>query len=123
MDSDVLKFAQKQEQQMIDFIRDADVLIIDSQYDREEYPRHMGWGHGCLDHVVNLAMRAEVKKLFLFHHDPSHDDKKISDMVGYARKLVKEAKSFVQVDAAQEGLIVELTSEKSSGAKPPKRKA
>ena len=93
---------------MIEFIRGSDVLIIDSQYDRDEYPDHLGWGHGCLDHVVSLGLRADVKKLFLFHHDPAHDDKKISSMVEYARKLVKEGKGTVEVDAAREGLLVEL---------------
>jgi len=127
-DPEALRFAEQQEQQMINFIRGADLLIIDSQYDREEYPAHMGWGHGCLDHVVDIAVRAEVKRLFLFHHDPAHDDKKISEMVAYARKLVKAAKSSLQVEAAQEGVTAEFGSgnvlrEKSSSHKRAKRKA
>ena len=107
-DPAALEYAKKQEQQMIDFLRGSEVLIMDAQYDREEYPEHAGWGHGCLDHVVGLALRGEVKKLFLFHHDPSHDDAKISEMVAHARQLVKTAKGTVQVDAAREGATVEL---------------
>jgi len=117
-DPEALKFAKKQEQLMMDFIRGSDILIIDSQYDREEYPEHIGWGHGCLDHVVGLALRAEVKKLFLFHHDPAHDDAKISQMVADARKLVKASKSTLQVDAAQEGVTVELGSVSPARTKP-----
>ncbi|HEY5040720.1 MAG TPA: MBL fold metallo-hydrolase, partial [Verrucomicrobiae bacterium] len=60
---------------MIEFVRDADVFILDSQYDRAGYRRHTGWGHGCLDDSVALALKAGVKKLVLFHHDPDHDDK------------------------------------------------
>src|SRR5205085_9952669 len=93
---------------MIEFLRGSEVLIMDAQYDRDEYPEHLGWGHGCLDHVVDLALRAEVKKLFLFHHDPAHDDAKISQMVTHARKLVETVHGIMQVEAAREGLAIEL---------------
>ena len=53
------------------------MLILDSQYDAAEYERHAGWGHGCVDDSVALALAAKVKQLCLFHHDPDHDDKQI----------------------------------------------
>lgn len=91
-----------------DFVRDADVLILDAQYDAKEYKTHMGWGHGCLDDVVSLAIEAKVKRLFLFHHDPDHDDAKISAMVEHAREMVRAAGSALRVDAAREGEVVKL---------------
>jgi phosphoribosyl 1,2-cyclic phosphodiesterase/CheY-like chemotaxis protein len=102
------EYAQSQERRIIAFLRGVDILIMDAQYDREEYQRHKGWGHACLDDVVALALKAEVKKLFLFHHDPDHEDGKISEMAEYARKLVKAQNGKLQVDAAREGLVVEL---------------
>ena len=98
---------------MIEFVRSSEVLIMDAQYDRHEYQEHVGWGHGCVDHVVGLALRAAVQNLFLFHHDPAHDDSKISQMVAHARGLVKEAKGSLQVEAAREGNTVELKSLKA----------
>ena len=103
-----IEYARAQEEKMIDFVRGADVLILDAQYDRAEYVRHVGWGHGCVDDVVALAMRAEVKRLFLFHHDPDHDDAKVESMLAHARKLVAAQNSSLQVDAAREGEIVKL---------------
>ena len=93
---------------MISFLRGVDILIMDAQYDRAEYEQHRGWGHACLDDVVALALKAEVKKLFLFHHDPDHDDAKIAEMAEEARKLVKAQNGRLQVDAAREGLVLEL---------------
>ena len=81
---------------------------MDSQYDAREYPDHLGWGHGCLDEVVALALAAEVKHLFLFHHDPGHDDAKIGEMVALARQMVSDRKGALLVDAAREGLVVPL---------------
>lgn len=103
------KFIQKENQKLIDFLRGVDVLIMDAQYDRVEYQRHLGWGHGCLDDVVCLALDAQVKQLWLFHHDPDHDDAKISSMVEYARRLVSARNGTLRVEAAKEGAVVELT--------------
>lgn len=91
------------ENKLLTFVRGADVLIIDSQYDREEYKTRIGWGHGCVDDVVRLAVMAKVKKLYLFHHDPLHDDAFIRDMVRRAKELIAEAGSNLPVEAAREG--------------------
>jgi phosphoribosyl 1,2-cyclic phosphodiesterase len=93
---------------LINFLRGTDVLIMDTQFDTQEYRQHTGWGHGCLDDVVALALQAEVKKLFLFHHDPNHDDEQISRMLAHARQLVAARKGKLQVEAAREGVTVEL---------------
>jgi phosphoribosyl 1,2-cyclic phosphodiesterase/ActR/RegA family two-component response regulator len=91
------------EQKLAAFVKGADVLICDSQYTREEYAKHVGWGHGCVDDVVRFAIRGEVKRLYLFHFDPSHDDRFISGMLMHARALVQEAGSTLRVEAAREG--------------------
>ena len=102
--NEALKYASEQDQKIIGFIQDADVLIIDAQYDDAEYQSHVGWGHGCVDDVVALALFARVKQLFLFHHDPDHDDAQISRMLVWARQLVALQGETLAVDAAREGL-------------------
>lgn len=101
---EALKYASDQDQKIIEFLRDADVLIIDAQYDDAEYQTHAGWGHGCVDDVVALALFARVKQLFLFHHDPDHDDAQISKMQEWARQLVAFQGETLAVDAAREGV-------------------
>ena len=93
---------------LIDFIREADVLILDSQYDRAEYKKHTGWGHGCVEDSVALALRAGVKKLILFHHDPDHDDKTIDTHVRHARALVRQQQGSLKIEAAREGMTIQL---------------
>ena len=100
--------ARNGEHKLAEFVRGVDVLVMDSQYDAEEYERHIGWGHGCVDEVVALAIEAQAKRLYLFHHDPNHDDAKISEMVAHARALATAQGSTLQVEAAREGLTVEL---------------
>lgn len=91
------------EKNLTEFIQDVDVLIIDAQYTGAEYREHIGWGHGCVDDVVQLALEARVKRLFLFHHDPGHDDRAISAMLMHARDLANQAGSTMRVEAAREG--------------------
>jgi len=96
------------DREMIEFIRDADVLVLDSQYDRAEYQKHLGWGHGCVDDSVALALKAGVKKLVLFHHDSAHDDKKIDSFLKHAHRLVTKQKGKLKVEAAREGMTIQL---------------
>jgi phosphoribosyl 1,2-cyclic phosphodiesterase/ActR/RegA family two-component response regulator len=91
------------EKNLTEFVKGVDVLIIDSQYNAEEYRSHIGWGHGCVDDVMRFALAAHVKRVFLFHHDPSHDDRFISAMLMHAREVVQKAGSTMRVEAAREG--------------------
>jgi phosphoribosyl 1,2-cyclic phosphodiesterase len=55
-------------------IAGADLVIYDSTYTEEEYPRFAGWGHSTWTQGARLAEAAKVKTFVAFHHDPSHDD-------------------------------------------------
>lgn len=106
---DTTRFAKERDVRFMEFIRDTDIVIADAQYDREEYLKHVGWGHSCSDDVVALGLEAGVKKLFLFHHDPDHSDAHVAQMLASARKQVAEAGSNMIVEAAREGMEVVLT--------------
>jgi phosphoribosyl 1,2-cyclic phosphodiesterase/CheY-like chemotaxis protein len=112
-----IEYARNQDQKTIKFLRGTDVLILDAQYDCEEYKQHVGWGHGCVDDAVLLSLAAEVKQLFLFHHDPDHDDDKVELMLAYARKLVSARNGSLRVEAAREGLTVEYAPTVSAARK------
>jgi len=93
---------------LIEFLRDADVLIIDSQYTDEEYRSHVGWGHGSISTAVSQARDAHVRKLVLFHHDPRHDDEMIDRMVESARALAADSGDRLSIEAAREGAEITL---------------
>jgi ribonuclease BN (tRNA processing enzyme) len=64
---------------------DADILFHDCQYTDAEYPAHMGWGHSALSHTLQMAHRCRVRRVLLFHHDPSHSDDALDAMLEVAR--------------------------------------
>jgi phosphoribosyl 1,2-cyclic phosphodiesterase/CheY-like chemotaxis protein len=102
------EFAVSEDHKIVEFIKDVDLLIMDAQYDGQEYREHAGWGHGCVDDAVALAGRGAVKKLYLFHHDPDHGDDVIARMVEQAQKLAAKSPVKLQVEAAREGEVCEL---------------
>jgi ribonuclease BN (tRNA processing enzyme) len=93
---------------LIEFLRAADLLIVDAQYTDEEYQRHVGWGHGSVSSVVSLAADADVKRLLLFHHDPNHDDEMVDKIVDKARMQIAQVGKSIAVEAAREGSEVIL---------------
>ena len=63
----------------------ADLLIHDAQYTRSEFAEKAHWGHCTVDYAVKVAQEAGVKRLVLFHHDPSHGDELVDRLLADAR--------------------------------------
>jgi phosphoribosyl 1,2-cyclic phosphodiesterase len=92
--------------ELIEFIRGTDLLIHDAQYLHEEYvsavkPRK-GWGHSTVDLATEVAKKAGVKRLALFHHEPTHADPMMAKIARQAKRLFSD--SFV----AHEKMTIDL---------------
>ena len=93
---------------LVEFIRETDALIIDTTYTDKEYETHMHWGHSCVSEVVDIAHKAQVKNLYLFHHDPSQNDNAIDQKAESAQRLLKELGSSTRCMAPAERTTVLL---------------
>ena len=91
-----------------DFVRDADALITDSTYFDEEYTRRIGWGHSCISEVTRLAHNANVKTLYLFHHDPDQTDDDIDNKLETVSNALRELNSDTICIAPRENQSVLL---------------
>ena len=90
------------DQDVVEFCKDADLLIHDAQYTDEELGRHRGWGHSSYNQAMATAEQANVKKLILTHHDPSHNDE-------FLDKMESECQTrFPNCELAKEGLEFNL---------------
>jgi phosphoribosyl 1,2-cyclic phosphodiesterase/CheY-like chemotaxis protein len=93
---------------LIEFVKGADALITDCTYSDEEYETKVTWGHSSTGRVVDLAHRANVKKLFLIHHDPDHADADIDAKRDTAKSMLKKRKSKTLVIAPKEKQIFKI---------------
>lgn len=85
------------------FMQNADVVIHDAQYTPEEYPAKKNWGHSTYSYVAQIAAAAGVKRLFLTHHDPTHDDAFLTEIEKRAQEVAWSAGSPMKVSCAREG--------------------
>lgn len=93
---------QRYLERLTDFVRGTDVLITDTTYRDHEYPSKVDWGHSCVSEVADLAVRANVKRLHLFHHDPDQSDDDIDRKLDETRAHVARLGGSVEVDAPAE---------------------
>lgn len=94
--------------QLADFVRGADVLITDTTYRDHEYASKVDWGHSCVSQVAELAARAQVKRLHLFHHDPEQTDEDIDLKTREAREALARLGARLECDAPAEGTSLDL---------------
>jgi len=95
-----IEHPDKIDESIVDLARDADLLIHDGQYTDEEYTIYKGWGHSTWRQAVEVAVRANAKKLVITHHDPDHDD----DFLDSQERECKKA--FPNSLFAKEGLEI-----------------
>ena len=94
---------------VVELARGADVLIHDAQYSIEELNEKIGWGHNAAEIAVDTAIKAGVKRLILYHHDPSHDDAAIDRQIMTARKRAAAVgRPHLEIIAAGDGLELDL---------------
>lgn len=95
------------DKKIIEWSRGADALVIDAQYTPEEYQSKQGWGHSEIEWINYLAKEANIKKLFLTHHDPRHTDNKLDEMQEQSSRFAKDiVKSNIPVTFARQGMEV-----------------
>ena len=95
-------------ERLANFVRGADLLITDTTYRDHEYPSKVDWGHSCVSEVADLAARAEVKRLHLFHHDPDQTDDDIDAKLMEMRAALQKLGANVECDAPAEKTVIKL---------------
>ncbi len=94
------------DKKLIQFCRNADVLIHDAHYTKDDYmsattPKQ-GFGHSTPDMAAKIAELANVSQLFLYHIGPSYNDDMVDVIERAARTL------FPNTQVAYEGLKISL---------------
>jgi len=99
----------EEESPFIRFFDRADLLIFDAQYpflDAVTVKEH--WGHSNSFQGVELAVKARVKHLCLFHNEPSTSDKDLDKLLMETEKLVPlvTESSRLKVSIAWDGRLI-----------------
>jgi anti-anti-sigma factor len=91
----------------VGFYRNADLLIFDAMYSlADSISIREDWGHSSNIVAVELAQKARVRRLVLFHHEPTYDDRMIEAVLGETIRFEELSRDGhkVEVIAAYDGL-------------------
>ncbi len=91
----------------IDFAKNADILFHDAEFTDEEYPARKGWGHSCLSDVLELAVKAKVGRLGLFHLNQNRTDDEVFQMETHCRQWLRDQN--IPVDCFAVPCLMELS--------------
>lgn len=103
---DVQDMVCEQNQKLVDFAKNSNILVLDAQYTKEEYLNgRVGWGHTAIEDAIDIGIAAEVEQLLLFHHDPDRTDAQIEALVELHRGRLAEmpACPIKFLEGAEEG--------------------
>ncbi len=110
-DSEYQRVDRASTEDYVRFFQDADLLIFDSQYSLTEVLDKSEWGHSNAMMGAEFAHRAHVKRLALFHHDPTSTDEEIWGSKEQAEAYLMHPNKkhhTCQVLVAYDGLSLEI---------------
>jgi len=91
------------------FFFGADLLVLDTMYTLGEAIEKINWGHSSFSIGIEFAHKMQVKNLYLFHHEPVNDDRRmytnLRSAEWFAQRMVGKK---IHVFLAEEGKIVRL---------------
>lgn len=91
------------DQSVVDFVKGSTILIHDAQYTPEEkWGPKAGYGHSSWEEAALTAVKANVKRLYLTHHDPNRTDDALSVILNKTQKV------FSGTEIATESTVYEF---------------
>ena len=95
-----------------DFFRDADLVIFDTMYSLgDAASMKEDWGHSSNVVAVDICQNAAVRRLAMFHHEPTYSDDDIARMHAETRRyeeLNRQGRPPLDVLCAYDGLEVAI---------------
>lgn len=85
--------------------KSADLLFHDAAYTSKEYMTKIGWGHSSVRDAIAFGKMCGVKKLALFHHEPTRSDEQLEHML---KESTQHLKLDFEVELCAEGTVYEL---------------
>ncbi|HNT44303.1 MAG TPA: MBL fold metallo-hydrolase [Syntrophorhabdaceae bacterium] len=110
-DSEHLEEGSADERRFIEFFRNADLVIIDAQYPLlDAFSVKENWGHSNNIVAVELGAKAGVRRLVLFHNEPTVDDHGLETFLNDTRRYLEiyDPGNPMQIDLAYDGMEIEI---------------
>ena len=74
------EFDETQRKSLVNFSKNADLLIWDGMFTQRELADKKGWGHSSIEQAIDFNSGANCKKILIAHHAPSRSDKELDQI-------------------------------------------
>ncbi len=113
--SEEVEESMRVDQELVEICQGADLAYFDGQYLREEYygrkslgaglaVSRAGWGHGCIEDILERVAQAEIKHALVGHHDP---ERSWAGLVEISEQLEEfSAGKGLRIELARDGQTV-----------------
>lgn len=88
--------------EIINFMKNATVLLHDGTYTDNNYKHYIGWGHSTYQVAIKNSQLAQAEKLYIIHYDPNDND----ELLENRKKLIRSR--FENIYMPKEGDIISL---------------
>jgi predicted ATPase/phosphoribosyl 1,2-cyclic phosphodiesterase/anti-anti-sigma regulatory factor len=119
-DVECKKLDEEHMQPFLQFFAEADALIFDSQFTLRESLVKADWGHSSALIGAEIARQARVKRLILFHHDPTTTDSELIKILADTRayQTTYELEPSTEILIGCDGLTIDLTPSQPFNLRP-----
>ena len=109
-DAEYKDLSPKVMDQYISFYANSEALVFDAQFSLEDAMEKEGWGHSSSMVGVDIALKANINRLILFHHEPSYNDEKLQEIYDKTIRYYEMIKGNrnLEIIMAREGLEMEI---------------
>lgn len=74
------EFQEFQREDLAKFCKDADLLVWDGMFTKDELRTKAGWGHSSIDQAVEFTKISNIGKTLICHHAPYRSDADIDEL-------------------------------------------
>ena len=74
------EFQEFQREDLAKFCKDADLLVWDGMFTKDELRTKAGWGHSSIDQAVEFTNTSNIGKTLICHHAPYRSDTDIDEL-------------------------------------------
>ena len=86
---------------IIEYCRNADLVIFDAAYLLKDYPEKRGWGHSTVQDGIKLAEKSGCKQMLFAHYAQEYSDSDLDQL----KDIVPNDDRFI---FAHEGMEIEI---------------
>lgn len=91
----------RMEEDLVALCKGCDVLVFDTMFTEQEYRQRPHWGHSAPAHAVDIARRAGVGRLVLFHHAPNRNDEQVDNILAETRERAPDLEIIAAAEMAE----------------------